>query len=126
MAKKQKMSNLTQIYHRVNPRDFDITPQVIAEVTDIPVSQIRRIVKKKYVILVHRWHMLSVFVSYRKVGEWLLKVELLIRRCATLEELVEWKDLLAREYKRFKYPREWVDTLNFAWQQRQWQIVLGI
>ena len=27
MAKKQ---NLTQIYHRVNPKDFDITPQVIA------------------------------------------------------------------------------------------------
>jgi hypothetical protein len=120
------MSILTTIYHKVNPKEFDITPQVIAEITDIPVSQIRLIVKKDYVILVHRWHMLSVFVSYRKVREWLLKLELLIRRCATLEELMEWKGLLAREYKRFKYPREWVNTLNLAWHQRQWQLVLGI
>lgn len=76
MAKKQKMSNLTKIYHKVNPKDFDITPQAICEITDIPVSQIRRILTKKYVILVHRWHMLSVFVSYPKVREWLLKLEL--------------------------------------------------
>lgn len=39
---------------------------------------------------------------------------------------MEWKSLLAGEFKRFKYPREWVDTLNLAWHQRQWQAVLGI
>lgn len=120
------MSNLTHIYRKVNPKDFEITPEIIAQVAGIAVERIRAIVKKDYVILVHQWHALSLFVSYRKVQEWLEVMETSIRRCRTLEELLEWERLLRQEFRRFCYPLAWRDRLDAAWHQTHWQIIFSV
>lgn len=99
---------MTSLFKRVQPQKFLITPELIAQYLGIPVTDIFRVEKWKYIVFVHRRGRGGQFISYRQLKPWLEKIIDLIKSCLQTEQLSKIASGLKQEWRKFKkhYPEE--------------------
>lgn len=101
----------------INPKNFVITINQIAKFLKIDPKRIIRYEKWPHVLWVHIKNYGGLFISYRKLEQWIAACRILLQRTQTLEELTTLWKAIKKEAKR--YTIEGINRLTVIWQNQK-------
>lgn len=93
---------MTKLFKRLQPQNFSITKDLIAQYLGIPVRDIFRVEKWKYIVFVHRRGRGGQFISYRQLKPWLDKIIAEIKACLTCKQVSKIASEIKEEFRKFK------------------------
>ncbi|MCT7951299.1 hypothetical protein NG798_15975 [Ancylothrix sp. C2] len=101
----------------INPKSFVITINQIAKFLKIDPNRILRYEKWPHVLWVHIKNYGGLFISYRKLEQWITACRVLLQATQNLDQLsILWK-AIKKEAKR--YSLEGINRLTAIWQQQK-------